>query len=103
MTSVLVLPHPERGAAEVTRHQPGPETEATAMRVVMDHERNQGRHVEDVSAKNLGYDVTSLDMTSGDLLLIEVKGLSVKPFSTRGAAESAAFVAWRLVSTPTWR
>ena len=76
MTSVLVLPHPERGAAEVKRHQPDPETEATAMRVVMDHERAQGRHVEDVSAKNLGYDVTSLDTTSGDLRLIEVKGLA---------------------------
>ena len=76
MTSVLVLPHPERGAAEVTRHQPGPETEATAMRVVMDHERDQSRHVEDVSAKNLGYDVTSLDTMSGDLRLIEVKGLA---------------------------
>ena len=34
------------------------------------------RHVEDVSAKNLGYDVTSLDTTSGDLRLIEVKGLA---------------------------
>lgn len=76
MTSVLVLPHPKRGAAEVKRHQPGPETEATAMRVVMDHERDQGRHVEDVSANNLGYAVTSLDTTSGDLRLIEVKGLA---------------------------
>ena len=76
MTSVLVLPHPERGAADVKRHQPGPETEATAMQVVMDHERDRGRHVEDVSAKNLGYDVTSLDTTSGDLRLIEVKGLA---------------------------
>ena len=76
MTSVLVLPHPDRGAADVTRHQPGPKTEATAMRVVMDHERDQGRHVEDVSAKNLGYDVTSLDTTSGGLRLIEVKSLA---------------------------
>ena len=76
MTSVLVLPHPERGAAEVKRHQPGPETESTAMQVVMDHERGQGRHVEDVSTKNLGYDVTSLDTESGDLRLIEVKGLA---------------------------
>ena len=42
----------------------------------MDHERGQGRHVEDVSAKNLGYDVTSLDTTSGDLRLFEVKGLA---------------------------
>ena len=76
MTSVLVLPHPDRGAAEVKRHQPDPKTEGTAMRVVMDHERSQGRHVEDVSAKNVGYDVTSLDPQSGDLRLIEVKGLA---------------------------
>ena len=76
MTSVLVLPHPDRGAVEVTRHQPDPETEATAMRVAMEHERGRGRHVEDVSAKNLGYDVTSLDPASGDLRLIEVKGLA---------------------------
>ena len=58
------------------RHQPDPATEATAMRVVMEHEQAQERHVEDVSAKNLGYDVTSLDPKSGDLRLIEVKGLA---------------------------
>ena len=73
---MLVLPHPDRRATEVRRHQPDPATEATAIRVVMDHEREQGRHVEDVSAKTLGYDVTSLDTASGDLRLIEVKGLA---------------------------
>ena len=46
------------------------------MRVVIAHERSRGRRVEDVSAKNLGYDVTSLDPASGDLRLIEVKGLA---------------------------
>ncbi|MCY4511735.1 MAG: helicase-related protein, partial [Acidobacteria bacterium] len=76
LSSVLVLPHPDRSAAEVRRHQPDPATEATAMHVVMDHETSQRRHVEDVSAKNLGYDVTSLDPKSGDLRLIEVKGLA---------------------------
>ncbi len=76
ITSVLVLPHPDRGAADVTRHRPDPATEATAMRVVMDHERGQGRRVEDVSAMNLGYDVTSFDLESGELRLIEVKGLA---------------------------
>ena len=75
LTSVLVLPHPDRGSDEVKRHQPDPATEATAMRVVMAHERGLGRHVEDVSAKNLGYDVTSLDPSTGSLRLIEVKGL----------------------------
>ncbi len=78
ITSVLVLPHPERGASDVKRHQPDPATELTAMRVVMEHEEGQGRRVEDVSAKNLGYDVTSLDPHSGDLRLIEVKGLAAR-------------------------
>ena len=45
------------------------------MRVVMEHERAQGRQVFDVSEKNLGYDITSLDLASGELRLIEVKGL----------------------------
>lgn len=75
LASVLVLPHPEREAPEVRRLKPNFETEALAMRVVMDHEVAQGRQVYDVSAKNLGYDVTSLDLASGELRLIEVKGL----------------------------
>jgi superfamily II DNA or RNA helicase len=75
IASVLVLPHPERAAPEVKRLQPNPVTEAIAMRVVMEHERAQGRQVYDVSDKNLGYDVTSLDLASGELRLIEVKGL----------------------------
>ena len=75
ITSVLVLPHPERDTAEVQRLQPNPETEAAAMRVVMDHETAQGRQVYDVHEKNLGYDITSLDLSSGELRLIEVKGL----------------------------
>ena len=57
------------------RLQPNFETEATAMQFVMDHEKAQGRQVFDVSAKNLGYDITSLDLASGELRLIEVKGL----------------------------
>jgi superfamily II DNA or RNA helicase len=76
MASVLVLPHPEREAPEVSRLQPNPETEATAMRVVMEYERSQGRQVYDVHEKNLGYDLTSLDLNSGELRLIEVKGLA---------------------------
>lgn len=76
IASVLVLPHPERQALEVRRLQPNPETEATAMRVVMEYERAQGRQVFDVHEKNLGYDITSLDLSSGELRLIEVKGLA---------------------------
>jgi superfamily II DNA or RNA helicase len=76
IASVLVLPHPERAAPEVKRLKPNPETEAIAMRVVMEYERAQGRQVYDVHEKNLGYDITSLDLNSGELRLIEVKGLT---------------------------
>lgn len=73
--SVLILPHPEREAPEVRHLRPDAETEAIAMRVVMEHEAAQGRQVFDVHEKNLGYDVTSLNLASGELRLIEIKGL----------------------------
>ena len=76
LASVLVLPHPERETPEVKRLRPNAETEMTAMRVVMEYETLQGRQVYDVHEKNLGYDVTSLDVESGQLRLIEVKGLA---------------------------
>jgi len=75
ITSVLVLPHPDRDKPEVKNLRSDPETEAIAMRVVIDHERAQGRTVADVHEKDLGYDITSLDTTSGDLRLIEIKGI----------------------------
>ncbi len=81
LASVLVLPHPERQAPEVQKLRPNPETEGIAMRVVMDYEKAQGRQVYDVHEKNLGYDVTSLDVNSGELRLIEVKGLA-EPIGT---------------------
>ena len=46
------------------------------MRVVMAHEVARSRKVYDVHEDNLGYDVTSLDLQSGELRLIEVKGLA---------------------------
>jgi len=76
ITSVLVLPHPEQQSPEVRRLQPNAQTEAVAMRVVMEYEKSQGRQVYDVHEKNLGYDITSLDLNSGELRLIEVKGLA---------------------------
>jgi superfamily II DNA or RNA helicase len=75
LTSVLVLPHPHRFAPEVQRLRSNPETEAAAMRVVVKHEQAQGRQVYDVHEKNLGYDIISLDLNSGELRLIEVKGI----------------------------
>ena len=76
LASAVVLPHPEREAPEVRRLRPNPETEMTAMRVVMEHEAARGCQVRDVHEQDLGYDVTSLDPRSGELRLIEVKGLA---------------------------
>ena len=76
LASVLLLPHPEREAPEVRRLRPNPETEMTAMRVVMAYEAAQGREVRDVHQENLGYDIRSLNLQSGELRLIEVKGLA---------------------------
>ncbi len=75
ITSVLILPHPERETPEVRRLRPDFETEAIAMRIVIEHEAAQGRQVYDVHEKNLGYDIASLDLNSGELRLIEVKGI----------------------------
>jgi superfamily II DNA or RNA helicase len=75
ITSVIILPHPEREAPEVRRFKPDPETERIAMQVVIEHETGRGCQVYDVHEKNLGYDVTSLDVSSGELRLIEIKGI----------------------------
>jgi superfamily II DNA or RNA helicase len=75
LTSIIILPHPDRNRPDIANLRPDPETEAIAMRVSMEYERNQGRDVQDVSAKNLGYDLTSIDTNSGELRLIEVKGI----------------------------
>jgi superfamily II DNA or RNA helicase len=75
LATALVLPHPERDSPEVRRLQPDFETEATAMQFVIDYELSQGRVVCDVHESNLGYDITSLDPASGELRLIEIKGI----------------------------
>jgi hypothetical protein len=78
ITSVLILPHPERQSPDVRNLRPNPETEGIAMNIVMEHEKAQGRQVYDVHEKDLGYDITSLDLNSGELRLIEVKGLAAE-------------------------
>ena len=75
ITTVLALPHPERDTPGIGNLRPNAETEQIAMQTVMDYETARGCQVFDVSAQNLGYDVTSLDLKSGELRLIEVKGL----------------------------
>ncbi len=76
LASALILPHPDRETPELRRLRPDPNTEMTAMRVVMDHEVTRGCTVRDVHEENLGYDITSLHPRSGELRLIEIKGLA---------------------------
>jgi len=78
LATALILPHPERDKPEVKNLHPDPETEAIAMRVAMEYEEKAGRTVADVHEKNLGYDLTSLDSQSGELRLIEVKGIGAE-------------------------
>lgn len=46
------------------------------MRTAIEYEESQGRTVTDIHEKNLGYDITSLDSRSGELRLIEIKGIA---------------------------
>lgn len=78
ITTIIVLPHPERDRPDIVNLRTDPETEAMAMRVVIESETSQGRTVEDVHEKNLGYDITSLNTKSGELRLIEVKGIGAQ-------------------------
>lgn len=75
ISSVIVLPHPKADDPDIRNLRSDPETEAIAMRVVIEQEQARGCQVYDVHEKNLGYDVTSLDLGSGELRLIEVKGI----------------------------
>lgn len=75
VTSVLVLPHPERESAEARQLRVDRETERRGMEAVMAYERAAGRVPEDVSTQDLGWDITSKHPDSGELRLIEVKGI----------------------------
>jgi len=76
ITSVIVLPHPERDSPSMTNLHPDPEVEQIAMNEAFDYEARNGRSAEDVHEQNLGYDIRSIDRNTGELRLIEVKGFS---------------------------
>lgn len=48
-------------------------SELMAMKLVMDHEREQGYEPRDVSAECIGYDIESVNHATGDIRCIEVK------------------------------
>jgi superfamily II DNA or RNA helicase len=75
ITRVLILPHPEKDMPEVRNLKPDKEVEMIAMQTAIEFEKSEGRQVYDVHEKNLGYDLTSIDTNSGELRLIEVKGI----------------------------
>ncbi len=59
-----------------SRRLPNPQTEMTAMQVVMDYGTAQARQVTDLHEQNPGFEVRSIHVQSGELLLIEVNGLA---------------------------
>ncbi len=71
----LVLPHPERKSPEISNLVCDRETEARAMAAVTVYEERRGCKVTDVHEQNLGYDLRSLHLDTGELRLIEVKGI----------------------------
>ena len=78
ITSALILPHPDRNHPEIRHLRQDKEVESIAMARALEFEGNAGRIPEDVSEKDLGYDIRSVDNRSGELRLIEVKGLSAE-------------------------
>jgi hypothetical protein len=70
------MPNPESSRSDISNLRQNKETEDIAMKAVIEYEQQQGRVIVDVHMENLGYDITSLDTKSGDLRLIEIKGLS---------------------------
>ncbi len=75
-TSVLIVPPPEEITSQIRPMRPNAQTEETAMQTVIAYEEARGCQVFDVHERNLGYDVTSIDLRTGELRLIEIKGLA---------------------------
>ena len=80
----LVLPHPERNVPAHTNLKTDRETERKAIATVIAYEQGRGCKIEDVQDQNLGFDLRSLHPVSGELRLIEVKGI--------GAATGSIFL-----------
>jgi hypothetical protein len=71
----LVLPHPERNEPANTNLKTDRETEQKAIAAVIAHETSRGCKIEDVQDQNIGFDLRSLHPLTGELRLIEVKGI----------------------------
>jgi len=71
----MVLPHPERHEPAHTHLKTDRETERKAIAAVIAYEQARDCSVEDVQDQNLGFDLRSLHPVTGELRLIEVKGI----------------------------
>ncbi len=96
IASVLVLPVRTRPARDP---QPAPRSRDRGDRDARsDGTSAPGRAVADVHERDLGYDITSLDTNSGELRLIEVKGLAgnegvIRSLPTRSGRQKTAATA----------
>jgi len=80
----LALPHPERNSPSTTNLKTDRETERKAVAAVIAFEEARGCKIEDVQDQNIGFDLRSLHPVTGELRLIEVKGI--------GAATGSIFL-----------
>jgi SNF2 family DNA or RNA helicase len=71
----VVMPHPDRNIPAHTNLKTDRETERKAIQTVIAHEQARGCKIEDVQDQNLGFDLRSLHPLTGELRLIEVKGI----------------------------
>jgi superfamily II DNA or RNA helicase len=71
----VVMPHPERNVPAHTHLKTDRETEKKAVEAVIAYEQARGCKIEDVQEQNLGFDLRSLHPLTGELRLIEVKGI----------------------------
>jgi superfamily II DNA or RNA helicase len=71
----IVLPHPQRNSLSNFNLKTDPETEKRAVAAVIAFENARGCKLEDVQADNLGFDLRSIHPDTGELRLIEVKGI----------------------------
>ncbi len=71
----LVLPHPDRNAPTHANLKTDPVTEKRAVDTVIAYEEARGCKIEDVQADHLGFDLRSIHKLTGELRLIEVKGI----------------------------
>ena len=71
----IVLPHPERNTLPNANLKSDPVTEKKAVAAVIAHEQARGCKIEDVQSQDLGFDLRSLHPVTGELRLIEVKGI----------------------------